>query len=310
MRYLIISCLILWGLTSFSYADFQSEIDVCSRSENSKSCYQKTRSKFIISKDKACKLSDWVYSMPLEVKWNEKNKKVWSYRFQILNKKLYYIIVVYGPNASFSATMLWLPTPETIFWSDINLKNYRYSYDCITKKAIDLNELFVNGYGFDNPWFIFHFNNIIFDNKDLLLWVSLYESMRSYVIGVRSTKSYYDLVYEIKHSNIKWYEKWSKLVETKLQENYGQYWYSWVNNTIIDEINHSICDGKCWSTLKETAWFVWNLIIDNVKDDGIANLSFIVSRVNRKKQWNFSYTKVKTLWMTKINLLTKTIMIE
>ncbi len=122
MKKLLFWFLILsWLFVSVSFADFQSDLDVCNTKKNPQICQQQVRTKHMISKKKACPMKDGKYNLPLEAKRPNKNlinrwyNKIW--------RTIYYNIYIYDQDIE-------------------SWQNFLFSYNCSDKEIINITELY------------------------------------------------------------------------------------------------------------------------------------------------------------------------
>lgn len=129
-------CILTLASVSVSFADFQSELDSCGSSKSPESCYQKVRTKYVVSKKKACSMKDGEYNLPLEIKWP--GKKV-SWNPLLENFKEFVL------NTSFKKQEWFLSYNVVAEWNSsydqkiYGTYNYYFLYECKTGKIINLD---------------------------------------------------------------------------------------------------------------------------------------------------------------------------
>ncbi len=241
-RYIILWTLVLLSL-GFSFADYFLETESCD-TITMNACKEKVYKKYQISKNKACVRKDWLYSeQPLQV--SRPKKKAFSSQFYKYNNILYYTVDVY-------------PLKNPDFY---NTEHYLYSYNCKTKKVLNMNVNYANDKSAIINILNAYKNNLVlrFTADEWYGWLFMFDAKKL-------------LLHEFSEmSSMKNYTAFEKLIKDKIKPTFDA--------TQSKEISIGM-----WTYPTKIAWGDWDSFWNSI-EKRIGSPGFSVSSVEIKN-WN------------------------
>ena len=231
----------------FAFGDFQSDYYDCHVAEmDRKKCLDSVFKKYTVSKARACSLKDNLYNYPVQA--SRPNKKVTVQQFYKYNNKLYYPIVV--------GKQLWQLCED--------VENYVYSYDCKTKKIIDLgikSSLCGVKMSYGSK------NNILFENIPYEWWDPMVYRMFD------AKNMTIDTLNFVKFNGFKSYKEYIKLqLQSLFETTKSKYISAWYPTKISWWLF-----ADYWIGIDKyfpNNWYDWYLSLKDIKSDFTATLEY------------------------------------